>query len=142
MGSSGGGAKAGLVAGIPYGIIEAIIVYLTLVSMKASITSTIAQNLPATSGVTASQVYSITLLIAPVVVVIFGGLMAFFAQQIRDLYQDFDDDNAQGWKASVLGALLLLVNSVNVYLLVVTFLGRVPGEALDECDQDERRRRW
>jgi FtsH-binding integral membrane protein len=53
-------------------------------------------------------------------VVIFACLAGYYGQQIRDFYQEFDDDNAQGWKASVLGALLLIVNSVNLYLLAVT----------------------
>jgi len=55
-------------------------------------------------------------------IVIFAVLAAYHAQEIRDFYQDFDDDNAQGWKASVLGALLLFMNSVNVYLLLASFL--------------------
>jgi FtsH-binding integral membrane protein len=50
-------------------------------------------------------------------VVLFAGLEAYFAEQIRDFYQEFDDDNAAGWKASVLGALLLLVNSVNILIV-------------------------
>jgi uncharacterized protein len=60
--------------------------------------------------------------LSSIVVVIFACGAAYHAQQIRDFYQEFDDDNAEGWKASVLGALLLLINSVNLYLLVVTFL--------------------
>ena len=62
--------------------------------------------------------------LSSVEVVIFAGLALYFAQTIRDFYQDFDDDNAEGWKASVLGALLLLVNSVNVYLLAAAFFSR------------------
>jgi FtsH-binding integral membrane protein len=57
-----------------------------------------------------------------VAIVVFAALGGYYAQQIRDFYQDFDDDNAQGWKASVLGALLLLINSANVYLLIASFL--------------------
>jgi FtsH-binding integral membrane protein len=57
-------------------------------------------------------------------VVIFACLAGYYGQQIRDFYQEYDDDDAEGWKASVLGALLLLVNSVNAYLLVTTFLTR------------------
>ena len=67
---------------------------------------------------------SFTWTLSALAVVIFARLVASHAQQIRDFYQDFDDDNVEGWKASVLGALLLLVNSVNLYLLVATFLGR------------------
>ena len=66
-------------------------------------------------------------------VVIFGGLVAYFAQQIRDFYQDFDDDNAQGWKASVLGALLLVVSLVNVFLLFSSLLSR----EIDEGDSTD-----
>jgi FtsH-binding integral membrane protein len=67
---------------------------------------------------------SFTWSLCSVAVVIFAGLASCHAQQIRDFYQEFDDDNAEGWKASVLGALLLLVNSVNLYMLVGTFLSR------------------
>jgi FtsH-binding integral membrane protein len=67
-------------------------------------------------------------------IVIFAGLAGYYAQQIRDFYQDFDDDNAQGWKASVLGALLLLINSVNIYLIIVSFLPRL----LDENNRRDR----
>ncbi len=66
-------------------------------------------------------------------VVIFGGLAAYFGQQIRDFYQDFDDDNAQGWKASVLGALLLVVSLVNVFLLFSSLLSR----EIDEGDSTD-----
>ncbi|MGA3126908.1 MAG: Bax inhibitor-1 family protein [Candidatus Korobacteraceae bacterium] len=67
---------------------------------------------------------SFTWALSSVEVVIFAGLLSYFGQTIRDFYQDFDDDNAEGWKASALGALLLLVNSVNVYLLAAAFLAR------------------
>lgn len=56
--------------------------------------------------------------LSSIAVVVFAALAGFHAQQIRDFYQDFDDDNAEGWKASLVGALLLLLNSVNLYLLV------------------------
>jgi len=75
--------------------------------------------------------------LSSVAVVVFAGLTSYYAQQIRDFYQDFDDDNAEGWKASVLGALLLLVNSVNVYLLVATFLPRF----LDDEGEGSRKSR-
>lgn len=67
-------------------------------------------------------------------VVIFTFLAGYFAQQIRDFYQEYDDDNAEGLKASVLGALLLLINSVNVYLLV-TGLMRLDNDDEDPTDK-------
>jgi FtsH-binding integral membrane protein len=73
--------------------------------------------------------------LSSVAVVVFAGLTSYYAQQIRDFYQDFDDDNAEGWKASVLGALLLLVNSVNLYLLLATFLPRLLEDTRERSDK-------
>jgi FtsH-binding integral membrane protein len=73
--------------------------------------------------------------LSAVVVVLFAVVEGSHAQQVRDLYQDFDDDNAQGWKASVVGASLLVVNSLNLYVLATTFLGRF----LEEETQPQRR---
>lgn len=67
---------------------------------------------------------SLSWTLSSIAVVIFAGLSAYYGQQIRDFYQDFDDDNAQGWKASVLGALLLVVNLVGVFLLFSSLLSR------------------
>jgi FtsH-binding integral membrane protein len=66
----------------------------------------------------------ITWVLSAGAIVIFGGLVAYYAEQICDFYQDFDDDNAQGWKASVIGALLLVINLVGVFQLFSSFLGR------------------
>jgi FtsH-binding integral membrane protein len=82
--------------------------------------------LVAVNGLLRTSTFTWTL--SSVAIVIFAGLISFYAQQIRDFYQDFDDDNAQGWKASVLGALLLLVNSVNVLLVASSFLNRVDDD--------------
>jgi FtsH-binding integral membrane protein len=71
-------------------------------------------------------------------VIVFASLATYYAEQIRDFYQEFDDDNAEGWKASVLGALLLVVNSVNLYLLAATFLGRFLSDDGDRSDDLER----
>ena len=76
--------------------------------------------------------------VSAVVVVLFGAVEGSHAQQVRDFYQDFDDDNAQGWKASVLGALLLVVNSINLYLLVTTFLGRFLEDRAEPRESSER----
>ncbi len=49
-------------------------------------------------------------------VVVFALLEGYHAHEIRDFYQDLEGDNPQGWEASVLGALLLFMNSANFYL--------------------------
>jgi hypothetical protein len=72
-------------------------------------------------------------------VVVFTLLAGAQSQQIRDLYQEFDDDNAEGWKASVLGALLLLLNSVNLYLLGASLrLLVTPDGERDSADNLQR----
>ena len=63
--------------------------------------------------------------LSSIAVTVFGFLAGSHAQEIRDFYQDFDDDNAKGWKASLVGALLLLFSLVNVYLLVAGFLMQI-----------------
>jgi FtsH-binding integral membrane protein len=81
---------------------------------------------------------NLTWSLSSLAVVIFAGLASWHAQQICDFYQDFDDDNAQGWKASVLGALLLLVNLVNLYLLLGAFLSRDRDGDRDPTDDLSR----
>ncbi len=71
--------------------------------------------------------------LSSIAVVVFAFLAGYYAQQIRDFYQEYDDDNTEGWKASVLGALLLLINSVNAYLLVASFQSR--GEDRDYSEK-------
>ncbi len=56
--------------------------------------------------------------ICSVAVLVFAGIGGWKAQEIRDFYQDFDDDNPAGWKASVVGALVLMIYSFNIYLLL------------------------
>jgi len=74
--------------------------------------------------------------LSSIAVVVFAFLAGSHAQQIRDFYQDFDDDNAEGWKASLVGALLLMLNSVNFYLLMAGILGQLASflSADDETD--------
>ncbi len=74
--------------------------------------------------------------LSSIATVVFACLAGSHAQQIRDFYQDFDDDNADGWKASLVGALLLLLNSVNLYLLVSGILVQLASllNADDEKD--------
>jgi FtsH-binding integral membrane protein len=81
---------------------------------------------------------SFTWTLSSLAVVVFAVLAVNHAQEIRDFYQEFDDDNAEGWKASVLGALLLIVNSGNLYLLAATFLGRFVGDAEKRTGKSRR----
>ena len=77
--------------------------------------------------------------LSSIAVVVFACLAGSHAQQIRDFYQDFDDDNAEGWKASLIGALLLLLNSVNFYLLVAGILGQIASFLSSDDENDALR---
>jgi uncharacterized protein DUF6789 len=72
VGSAGNGAKAGVVAGIAYGIILAIVSYFTLISIKSSVISAISRSLPSNTPFTPEELFGIALLLTPVIVVIVG----------------------------------------------------------------------
>jgi len=72
MGRAIDGAKSGLVAGIPYGIILAIASYFTTVALKSTIIQALTKDLPSNSPFTPEQLYSITLLIDPIIVTVAG----------------------------------------------------------------------
>lgn len=74
MGSAGNGAKAGVVAGIAYGLILAVTTYLTLESIKSNVLAAITQQLPSGTQFTPDQIFNIALVVAPIVVVIVGVL--------------------------------------------------------------------
>jgi FtsH-binding integral membrane protein len=77
--------------------------------------------------------------LSSIAVAVFAALAGSHAQQIRDFYQDFDDDNAEGWKASLVGALLLLLNSVNLYLLVAGIVVEVAAFLSGDDEKDALR---
>lgn len=72
MGKAVEGAKAGVVAGIPYAIFEAVTAYTALVEMKSTIMTAIDRALPVNSSVTPAEVYSIAIVAAPIVAVVEG----------------------------------------------------------------------
>jgi hypothetical protein len=74
MGRSVDGAKAGLVAGIPYGIILAIASYFTTLALKQVIIQALTNDIPSNSPFTPRQLYGIALLVDPIVVTI-GGVL-------------------------------------------------------------------
>ena len=56
-------------------------------------------------------------------ILFFGNLVAYHANDIEDMYMEFEDD-PQGWKAALCGALLLYLDFVNLYILIVSALFR------------------
>jgi hypothetical protein len=72
MGSASNGAKAGVVAGIAYGILLSIVSYFTLISIKSTVISVLSQNLPSNSPFTPEQLFGIALLLTPVIVAVAG----------------------------------------------------------------------
>jgi hypothetical protein len=74
LGNTVDGVKAGLVAGILYGIVLAILSYFTVLSEKSTIIAAITKNMPANTSFTPEQLYGIALIAAPVVATI-GGII-------------------------------------------------------------------
>jgi hypothetical protein len=74
LGSTGNGAKAGVIAGIVYGVILGITSYFTVVALKDTVIAAIAQNLPSNSPFTADQLYGIVVLLTPGIAAI-GGII-------------------------------------------------------------------
>jgi FtsH-binding integral membrane protein len=52
-------------------------------------------------------------------IIVFCGLASYHAQNIRDFEWEFDDDDAAQDKAAVIGALLLYLDFVNLYMMVM-----------------------
>jgi len=72
MGSAVTGLKAGVLAGIVYGAILAVISYFSVQGMKDTIIASIQNALPANSTITAEGAYELALTLAPVAAVIVG----------------------------------------------------------------------
>ena len=72
MGSTGNGAKAGLIAGIAYGAIIGVVSYFTLLSIKSTVITSIAKSLPSNTPFTPDQLFNIALIVTPIFVVIAG----------------------------------------------------------------------
>jgi hypothetical protein len=78
LGSTSIGAKAGVIAGILYGIVLAVLSYVTLVIDKSQIISALTKSLPANSPFTAEQLYGIALELGPITAAgegLIGGLI-------------------------------------------------------------------
>jgi len=100
------------VAGIPYGIIEAAAAYLALASMKSTIISTISQRLPSNMTLTASQVYGIALLVAPVVTVVAGLIAGLILGAIYGWLYDRIPGGRAVLKGLIFGIIFWLIVSV------------------------------
>jgi FtsH-binding integral membrane protein len=57
-------------------------------------------------------------------IMFFAGLTASHIRDIRNLDWEFDDDDASNDKAALVGALLIYLDFVNLYMLFMRFIGR------------------
>ena len=64
-------------------------------------------------------------------VIIFADLTWYHAQDIRDMYMEFDDDPS-GWKSAIIGALLIYLDFINLYFYAMRFLGQARGGAMSK----------
>lgn len=57
-------------------------------------------------------------------VVIFVGLTAYDTQKIKNMSMDIESDSAEGNKASIMGALALYLDFINLFLFLLRIMGR------------------
>ncbi len=57
-------------------------------------------------------------------IMFFAGLTASHIQDIRNLDWEFEDDDASNDKAALVGALLIYLDFVNLYMLFIRFIGQ------------------
>jgi Family of unknown function (DUF6789) len=113
MGSAGNGAKAGLVAGIAYGIILAIVSYITLESIKSTVIADIAKtNVTANTSLTPEQIFNIALLVAPIFVVIAGVIGGLILGAIYGKLLERIPGGTVLMKGIIFGIVLWLLSSV------------------------------
>jgi uncharacterized protein len=65
-------------------------------------------------------------------IMLFCGLASYHAQNIRNFEWEFDDDDAAQDKAAVVGALLLYLNFVNLYMMIMRAVAVLENEREDE----------
>jgi len=112
MGSASNGAKAGVVAGIAYGILLSIVSYFTLISIKSTVIADISQNLPPSSPFTPEQLFGIALLLTPVIVVVVGVLGGLILGAIYGKLTEKIPGRSPLIKGIIFGVVLWLLVSV------------------------------
>jgi hypothetical protein len=112
MGSAGNGAKAGVIAGIAYGIILGIVGYFTLISIKSMVISVLSQNLPPNSPFTPEQLVGITLLLTPVIVTVVGVIGGLILGAIYGKLTEKIPGKSPVIKGIIFGSVLWLLVSV------------------------------
>ena len=71
---------------------------------------------------------------------IFAGLTCYHTDEIRDLPYEFEDDDRAHSKAAILGALLIYLDFVNLYLLIMQAFSIFASKM--EQEKEEERRKW
>ena len=112
MGSASNGAKAGVVAGVAYGILLSIVSYFTLLSIKSSVISVLSQNLPPSSPFTPEQLFGIALLLTPVIVAVGGVIGGLILGAIYGKLIEKIPGRSPVMKGIIFGAVLWLLVSV------------------------------
>ena len=112
MGSASNGAKAGVVAGVAYGILLSIVSYFTLLSIKDSVISVLSQDLPPSSPFTPEQLFGIALLLAPVIAAVVGVIGGLILGAIYGKLIEKIPGKSPVMKGIIFGAVLWLLVSV------------------------------
>jgi FtsH-binding integral membrane protein len=64
--------------------------------------------------------------------IVFCGLASYHAQNIRNFEWEFEDDDAKQDKAALIGALLLYLDFVNLYMYIMRAAATVTNRNSDE----------
>ncbi len=117
MNSAGTGGKAGAVAGLVYGFISGIFAAIGLVIFKSQIMSLlekVIQNNAAASVLTASGLYNIALISAPVMAVVVGVLIGLILGLIFGAFHDKLPGKGTVLKGIFFGLILWLIFDVGI----------------------------
>lgn len=71
-------------------------------------------------------------------ILVFCGLVSYHAQDIRNFEWEFDDDDAAQDKAAVIGALLLYLDFVNLYMMIMRAVAVLEREREEEENSHTR----
>lgn len=117
------GMKAGAVAGAAYGLIIALIAYVTLILLKEDIMLGIIAVLPPDSPLTAQQVYDLTLLFEPIFSFIVGIILGVIFGIVYGWAHDKIPGRTYLNKGIVFGLILWLIFSVILSFVLSLMLG-------------------
>lgn len=121
------GAKAGLVAGLFYGIVEGVLGYFSVVSQKTAVMALINKSIPAGSSITPQQLYQAALYGTVLIFILAGLLIGTFLGVIFAMINESTPGKSNVRKGLVFGLLIWIILDTIVlavnYSLGISYIG-------------------